>query len=268
MIDRIKKLRDIDDEIFEDFKAATLHLPYLLNKSKFPKTTEICFMYMNGTNFLKNSIFDCAETDDLYSVNVLFRSIIEHFLRFQYFWFNHIQVKDDSYALKFRTAIDFIERIEMSKASNAVMHLNGEAIKSSDEIWNEIVNSNPDFKKFSKKEIQEFSNNLSIKNIIRYIEKTMKNGGYESNTFMKNIIIQYSRMSSFVHGGLFAHKKMIGLGNDEERHAELVSMCGLALQSASFIKEFSYLMFYQFMPEFGQIYNQTHESIKKINNHS
>ena len=261
----LKELRDIDDKIFEDFKVATdKYLQKLLFKSEFPRTAEVCYMFMSGSNFLKNSIFDCAEKEDYYSTSVLFRSIIEHFLRFEYFWFNNAEYKDDSYALKFRTALDFKEKIEIEKSINAIKQLRKIEQKSSDEIWDELISQNNDFEKFSKAEISEFSNSLSIKNIIRFIQKTMKEGGFKSNDFLQKLIIEYTNLSSFVHGGLYAHKKMVTLENDSERQDAIIGICGIALQSATTIKSFSYLTFNQFMPEFGFHFNKTNELLKEI----
>ena len=264
-MERLEKLRDVDERIFEDFQVATdNYLRKLLLESEFPRTAEICYMYISGSNFLKNSIFDCTETEDYYSVSVLLRSIIEHYLRFKYFWFNNAKFKDDSYALKFITAIDFKEKIDMERSLNAVKQIRQINQKSSDEIWNDLISVNKDFARFTKREISEFSQSLSIKNIIKYIEKTMGEGGFETDTFLQKLIIQYSNMSSFVHGGLFAHKKMVSLENEKERQDALIGICGIALQSATAIKSFSYLTFYQFMPEFGLHYNNVMELIKNM----
>ena len=264
-MEKLEKLRNIDERIFEDFQVATdNYFRKLLFESEFPRTAEICYMYISGSNFLKNSIFDCAETEDYYSVSVLFRSIIEHYLRFKYFWFNNAKIKDDSYALKFRTAIDFKEKIEVERSFNAVKQIRKIDQKTSDEIWNDLIAENKDFAKFTKGEITEFSHSLSIKNIIRYIEKTMGDGGFETNTFLQKLIVQYSTLSSFVHGGLYAHKKMVSLENEKERQESLIGICGIALQSATAIKSFSYLTFYQFMPEFGVHYNNANELIKEM----
>lgn len=264
-MEKLEHLRNIDDEIFEDFQDATSkYFRKLLFESDFPRTAEISFMYMSSSNFLKNSIFDCAENEDYYSMSVLFRSLIEHYLRYKFFWFNNSKHKDDNYALKFRTALDFKEKIEMEKSINVVKQIRKMEQKSSDEIWKDLISENKDFAKFNKKEITEFSQSLSIKNIIRYIEKAMINGGFGTNEFLHKLIIQYSNMSSFVHGGLFAHKKMVSLENEKERHESMIGTCGIALQSATAIKSFSYLTFYQFMPEFGVHYNNATELIKKM----
>ena len=264
MIDKIEHLRDIDDDIFEEFKNATNHLPFLLGKSNYRHTSEICFMFMSSSNFLKNSIFDCAENDDLYSLKVLHRSLIEHYLRFKYFWFNHSAYEDDSYAFLFRTSLDFSEKMTMKNAINSANQIKKLKTKTSDEIWEELVIENKDFGKFTSGEINEFSKNLSIKNIIRYIEKKMTNAGFETDTFLQKQIIIYTELSSYVHGGLHAHKDLVYFEMDAKRDEIYLNICTTSLQLASTIKMFSYLTFYQFMPEFGEIYNNTNELIKKI----
>lgn len=264
MIKTIEDLRDLDDEIFEEFKKAASHLQFLLQKSDFKNTAEICFMFMSSSNFLKNSIFDCAENDDFYSANVLYRSINEHFLRFKYFWFNNISYKDDSYAFLFRTSLDFSERMAIENAINSAKHIKNEEIKTSKEIWDKLITSNRDFEKFTKGEVIEFSKNLSIKNIIRYIEKKMNNGGFETDTFLQERIVEYTILSSFVHGGLHAHKATVKFGVAQNRDDGYLNICGPTLQIATSIKIFSYLAIYQFMPEFGEIYNNTQALMKRI----
>ena len=259
MIKTIAELRDLDDEIFEEYKKAIAHLQFLLLKSDFKKTVDICFSMMTGSNFLKNSIFDCAENDNYYSVNVLYRSLIEHFLRFKFFWFNNSEQKDDNYAFVFRTSLEFNERLTIANAVNNAKKIKHEKIKTSEEIWDELFKSNKDFGNLNKKEISEFSKNLSIKNIIEYLERRMKNEKRETNSFLQKMIIEYSILSSFVHGGPRAHFETVQFGITGDREIGYLNICGPALQMATSIKIFSYLTFYQFMPEFGVLYNNTQE---------
>lgn len=59
MIGKLEKLRSIDNDIFEEFQKAHKRLGHL-KESSIPKTVELFFVYMRSTNFIKNSIFDCA----------------------------------------------------------------------------------------------------------------------------------------------------------------------------------------------------------------
>lgn len=262
----LEDLKNIDDRIFKEFQRATdLYLKKLL-KSEFRSTTELCYLYISSANSIKNSIFDCIETDDYYSVSILFRSIIEHYLRFKYFWFKSSGFNSDSYSTKFLMAIDFKEKIEIERSLNVIKNLNKMNTKTEIDIWNDLVAENPNFTKFSKQEISEFSASLSIKNIIRFIEGKMKDDKNESNIFLQKLIFSYSNLSSFVHGGIFANRQMNSLQNDNERHRSLIGISGIALQSATFIKLFSFLTFYQFMPEFGEHYNNISQLSKEIIN--
>ena len=88
MLKSINDLKKVDEEISAEFSEAHKYLHYLLMESKQKRTAELCFAFMTGTNYLKSSLFDCAENEDYYSMSVLLRSLTEHYLRFNYFWFN------------------------------------------------------------------------------------------------------------------------------------------------------------------------------------
>jgi len=260
MIKTINDLKTLDGHIFAEFeKAIAQHLRFLLFDSEFKNTADICFMFMYSTDRLKSSIFDCAEKDDFYSLNVLYRSINEHYLRFEYFWFNNALHKHDRYALLFRASLDFSEKLAIENAINSAKKIKNQETKTSEEIWSELVNSNKEFKKFTKGEIIEFSKNLSIKNIIRYLEKTFNSNGNETVPFLQNTIIEYTILSSFVHGGIEASKQTVNFGVLKDKEKRYLNICKRTLQIATSIKTSSYLAFSQFMPEFKEFHDITQE---------
>ncbi|MDP1747765.1 MAG: DUF5677 domain-containing protein [Bacteroidota bacterium] len=264
MIEELEELRSIDNDIFEEFQKANQYLPWLLRESPIPKTVELFYIYLGSTNFIKNSIFDCAENEDIYSVNILFRSIVEHFLRFQYIWFNYCQGGKEEFSIRYYTALNLSEQLSYLKAANAVNALNKGKVKTTNEIWADLQQHNPKALQSSINEIENFSKSISIKNIIKFIEQNIESGKLQNNGFLKDLILRYSTLSSFVHGGISAHHNIVNYEKSNKRNHDLVIMCGLALQTASFVKLFSFLIFYQVKPEFGDIYNKTHEFIKEI----
>ena len=265
MIKTIDDLKALDADISSEFeKAIAEHLRFLLFESEFKNTAEICFMFMFSSDRLKNSIFDCAEKDDFYSMNVLYRSINEHYLRYEYFWFNNSLHKNDSYALLFRTSLDFNEKLAIENAINSAKKIKNQETKTSEEIWLKLVNSNKEFKKFTKGEIIEFSKKLSIKNIIHYLEKTFNNNGNEKVPFLQNSIIEYTILSSFVHGGFEANRQTVNFGVLEHKEKLYLNICKRTLEIATSIKTSSYLALFQFMPEFGELYNKTQELKRQI----
>ncbi|HJR99812.1 MAG TPA: DUF5677 domain-containing protein [Flavobacterium sp.] len=264
MIQSIDDLKKLDEEISAEFAEAHKFLHYLLMESEQKRTAEICFAFMTGTNYLKSSLFDCAENEDYYSMSVLLRSLTEHYLRFNYFWLNYSKTKSENYAMKFVVSLEFYERLTIENAINAAKQIKHEEIKTSDQIWEEIKKSNREFEVYSKQEIDEFSKNLSIKNIIRYIERNMKESGFDTNDFLQRRIVEYAQLSSFVHGGIYAFKRTVDLGVSKDRERIVIGICGTALQMASSIKIWSYLVFSTSIPEFKDFYDKTLESLKKL----
>ncbi|MES2727395.1 MAG: hypothetical protein V4643_09865 [Bacteroidota bacterium] len=261
MIKTIEDLRVLDDEIFKDFNKLVNHLPFLL-KSDFKNTVEICSMFMYSSDCLKRGIFDCVKSNDTYSINVLYRSINEHFFRFKYFYFNNSSFKDDSYAFLFKTSLDFSEKMAIEKAINSAKQMKNEGIKTPKEIWDSLVSSNKDFGKFTKEDTSEFSKSLSIKNIIRYLEK--KVSASETDTFLQDRIIEYSLLSSYVHGGIYAHIDSVAFGVAKDKAEQYLNIYGSTLQITTSIKIFSYLTISQFMPEFEEMYNNSLLLMRKI----
>jgi hypothetical protein len=76
----IEQIRDLDDEIFQEFK---LYFNKVLSSrfcTSFPCTVQLSNSFTISSNFIKNPVFDCSETDDFFGVKILFRSLIEHYL--------------------------------------------------------------------------------------------------------------------------------------------------------------------------------------------
>ena len=194
-----------------------------------------------STNFVKNSIFDCAENDDFFGIKILFRSLIEHYLRFNFVWLNWIKSKSDNEANRYldftnaREALDSIKsEIEAHKLSNPDFKFDN---------WNELLNQIPSCKGLSKKEIEEETQCYTYKSIIKLL-KQIDNKANETTLF-NSLIKEYSRLSSFVHGGSGSHSELIRFNEGVERQKEYIRICGLSFQMATTVKLFSLIMFLQ-----------------------
>lgn len=263
MIKTIDGLKNIDSDIYQGYLQAITHLHYFLNKSNFKSTAEICFLFMENTESLKSSIFSCADNDDYYTTSVLLRSLNEHFLRFNYFWFNNSPHKDDAYAFKFRTCLDFSERMTVANAVNSAIQIKNGKTKDYDEIFNQVKESSRHFSEFSKGDINEFSKDISVKNIVRHLEKISKKDGFEGN-FLPERIIEYAQLSSFVHGGLAAHKEMVDFKVSDNPEKVYLERCSTALLIATSIKVFSYMTLSHCVPEFNKLCYDTTLLMEKI----
>lgn len=264
MTDRLDTLRDIDDEIFETLKFATPFIDWFFRESPIPKTSELCWMFITSTNFIKNSIFDCAETEDVYSVKVLMRSLLEHFLRFNYINMKFIKNGNDSESQKYFSVMEVSENIRLLRSIKNGFTIIGDDSLEMDKIWDEFCEKFPKYKVFDKKEIENLAKELTIKNILDYTQKEIGKTTYEFSGNQMSILIEYSNLSSFVHGGVYAYKNTTNLTNREERFTEILRICGLALLLSATIKYLSYLIFSKYKSEFADICIRTDKLIKKI----
>ncbi len=260
---KLEKLRDLDDLIHAEFEK---YFPKAMTSNfskKFPKTFLISNLFTNSTNFIKNSIFDCSETDDLFGVKILFRSLIEHFLRFQYVNFNWIKCQTDEVSkryLEFTEAREKLDQIKVAIAQHKLSNPEFE-IKS----WNKIFEDIPSLKKYSKKEIEEETLKYTYQNII----KTLKEIGEKSKTetsIFSSLIREYSELSSFVHGGAGAHNQIIFFNEQDKREIEYLRIGELAYQMAGTVKLLTLLMIVQTDKEsFEGHYLVLYELIKRVN---
>ena len=262
----IDELKNIDHQILKEFEDSLNLFPTLI-ESEFKYTAEICFMYMNNSDFIKDSILDLVERENYYSINILHRSLIEHFLRFNYFFFNFaINGKSDKYANKFRTSLLFTDKLSIRKSHNSgkrIKNLQSDTLKN---IQDEIYTSSADFQQFDLDELLKFSNELSIKNIINFIENHIGKQHYVPNDFLIDTLVRYSKQSSYVHGGIFSNQELrnFAIKNEENKIKNLTVIYGLSLQTATFIKIYSYIILTEINPEFFKYYSKITSEIIKM----
>ena len=261
-MNKISIYRDLDDEIFEEQKE---YFPKTVNsnfRKEYPKTYILMSMFDTSATFIKNSIFDSCETDDYYGVKVLFRSLIEHFIRFKYLFINWGKTKSDIFANKYLDYGNAREVLDLIKAKVSEQQLFDPNFKIED--WDSFLKEHPNFKSKSRKEVDVETLKYTFKNIVKFLNEESKKGNYEISSFLGHLIIEYSSLSSFVHGGMKSYQEMIEV-NSEKRMKEYNRLSGLAFQMSSSIKLFSLLMYVQTDREsFSKHYLKLDEILKKM----
>ena len=112
----IEKIRDLDDEVFEEFK---LYLPKITTSSfvkEYPTTNILMNMFDTSGTFIKNSIYDSCETDNYFGTKILYRSLIEHHIRFKYLFVNWGLTKSDKFARDYLEYNDAREILDLIRA--------------------------------------------------------------------------------------------------------------------------------------------------------
>ena len=113
---RLNNIVEIDEEIFEVFQDFIEKFSDVSKSFVFPKTLSTFMNFISSTNFIKEGIIELARTDNAYSLNILFRSLIEQFLKFQYIWMKFLEKKDDTIGEEYMEFYSYSEDIDYAKA--------------------------------------------------------------------------------------------------------------------------------------------------------
>jgi hypothetical protein len=166
-------------------------------KSKFPVSAKALTTYSLKLQYLSNSINLCKETEDYYSLCVLFRSLLEHYFRHLYIYSRALKESSDEVGIEYYGKLKGHEDM-CSLISNLSLNkkLSGEK-----PAWS--LNSD------NNKNLDDVGKNFKINNIFSYLNEGIGEGK-EIQTISKEFFNKYSQhyatLSSFVHGGPFAEK--------------------------------------------------------------
>ncbi|MDE1205886.1 DUF5677 domain-containing protein [Tenacibaculum larymnensis] len=261
----IEEIRYLDNIIFEEFQTYFLKTTTSNFKEEFPNTNTLIHFIDISANFIKNSIYDNCETDDYYGMKILYRCLIEHYIRFKFIFTKWIAEKDDYFSKNYLEYNDAREVLDLIRAKISEQQLSDPNYKLKD--WDSFLKDHPNFKNKTRKEVEEETRKFSFKNIIRFLNNQLKNEELNNSDFFGKLIIEYSDLSSFVHGGMKSYKEMMRMNTEEKRLIEYKRVCGLAFQMSNSIKLFSLLMYVQTDKEdFSLHYLKVDETLKKINN--
>ncbi|WAG06092.1 hypothetical protein NRZ30_13355 [Aeromonas jandaei] len=218
------KLDDVlafDDSLHDIFEKSCTRFMPVLKKSNFLETMQSLFGLMASINSIKLGVYDLAETCDthLYVLKILYRSLLEQFLRFEFLFLRFIETGDEEIGSEYRKYSAISETIAYIEASQMAATMAG---KSTDDIiLKKLKKSHPDFD-ISKRSLKEITDKWKHRNIIRYLTSHFKKST-DAPEFLLKIIPDYANLSSFVHGGTSAEEYFHNIINDDLLKDEVVS---------------------------------------------
>lgn len=186
-------------------------LPFIiesLQKTEFQYTGKALTHFIPKSGSLINSILFSCKIGDPYSASILFRSLIEHSFRHLYIFVKALNDKDDTVgkayynSLKANEDLDSLEKI-----------INFKKIVYPEETqWNTKGDHN--------NTIREIAKIFRIEQIFHYL---INNNNNESRDIIKRYkkeyllerLIEYTNMSSSVHGGPFGELVLYELQKDK-----------------------------------------------------
>ena len=181
-----------------------------LQKTEFKYTGKALISFIPKSGYLINSLLFSCKSGDPYSASILFRSLIEHSFRHLYIFVKALNDKSDSAgeayykSLKANEDLESVEKIINYK----------KIVYPEDTQWNTKGDHN--------KAIREIAKSFRIEKIFHYL---ISNNNNESSEIIKRYkkeyllerLIEYTNMSSSVHGGPFGELALYELQKDKSK---------------------------------------------------
>ena len=181
-----------------------------LQKTEFKYTGKALISFIPKSGYLINSLLFSCKSGDPYSASVLFRSLIEHSFRHLYIFVKALNDKNDSVGNTYYNSLKANEDLEsVEKIINYK-----KIVYPEDTQWNTRGDHN--------NAIREIAKSFRIEKIFHYL---ISNNNNESSEIMKRYkkeyllerLIEYTNMSSSVHGGPFGELALYELQKDKSK---------------------------------------------------
>jgi len=216
---KIETIQDRDKRLFAITEGIHIKNPDALRGTKFEKTTAVMASLIDRMGFLKTGILDMAETDNLYSVNVLFRAFLEHILKVNALFLKAVNELSDTFAEKY-LQLQIVEAFKYLKAYKAAGLEIGEDPKTVLDQWFPMAKS------LSNTDVGKLEDPFRYRELIRTINGLINTHG---PNFLDKIIPNYSELSGFVHGGPTAEQVLAQFYETSTRQDELLRIADLTV---------------------------------------
>jgi len=209
----IEQIVEIDDVVFKILKKDAGKVFLLFKNNDLEKTGQALSLFHAKIGFLKNGIYDQIESNNLYSAKILYRTLIEHYLKAQFLLYESLKSGNDNIGKDYYEFADASEKLQLGSAYKYV----GEILfpeNSFNDVFDVVKEIFPALEKYSKKDIRNKAAKFNYRQIIEYlydlfyVQQNIQSNG---NDFLLNLIPEYSDLSSYVHGGPAADKSLLSL---------------------------------------------------------
>ncbi len=212
------------EEIFQLNTELTTHLlanaeavSNSLSQTKFKKTSSAMLTYTTRVGYVNNAILDCYTNDNVYAVDILYRSMIEHSFRHLYLYTRALKDDSDEVGEEYYGKIKGSEDIEaLSKINNYTKIVYPDRT---------VLSLGGDHNAQIRKEGDKFK----IQNIFFYVIKNFHSNEKMIQNGMKDYLLKrvhhYTHLSSYVHGGPCAeinHEELLQNSEKMTQHMEFI----------------------------------------------
>jgi hypothetical protein len=262
----MEELFEIENMLEELAEEIEPHLPLMYEFLSNLKCTDKPLSIFSMTSFLPKvesircGIFEVAKIDEYYSLNILFRSLIEHFVKAQYIWMKTVGNKNDEIGIDYWLFGQDQEYIDYAKALQQSYSLVGiSPEKSPVETLKEMgVISNDK----SVNQIRRKSEQFKYKNMTLFIADQLKAKENGVAPILSSIFPHYSELSSCVHGG---PESVGAYGKGPEAVKEIIDMATFA---SLYTRWLAFTLLYQYEKSVEPLCQITQKYLHKFTGHN
>jgi hypothetical protein len=257
----LKNILLLETQLHEIIQNSFSNLIEDVKKSDFPQTGKALAMQVIKSNFLKEGIFEACISENIYVAKLLYRSLIEHFLRHQYIFIRWTKEQNDSAGADYYKYCDMGEDWEYIKAINKTNKIFSVEKMEKENKWDAYLKMKNNKENISQKELEIKTSLFTYTKIINYIWENINNN--ETMKALSSVILDYSELSSYVHGGPFAESQLISNADPNKMIKNKEELLEMTFYMSKNIKEFTYLFAYKIEKKYG-IYCQKIIDLGKI----
>jgi hypothetical protein len=259
----IFEIEDMLEELAEEIEP---HLPLIPEFLSNIKNTDKPLSIFSMTSFfpkvesIRAGIFEVAKIDEYYSLNILFRSLIEHFVKAQYIWMKTVENNDDEIGIDYwlfgrdQENIDYVKAL---KQSYSLVGINPEI--SPVETLKEMGVISKDK---SASQIRKKSEQFKYKKMTHYIANKLKSKENGAAPILSSIFPRYSELSSCVHGGPDS------VGTYEKGPEGVKEIVEMATFVSLYTRWSAFILFYQYEKSVEPLCKITQKYLHKFTGHN
>lgn len=207
---RINEFREYQDEFWGIYNSVEKEL-LDFSKEYIPLSGFLLVTMLRRLSGIQSAIFDLCESKNYYSLNILYRAFIEHYLKFLYSFFRLAEEKKDDVGKDYYADGMMYESQLISRSEANAKKLSGED-------------------KLKQKCTKNLQDKFKLKEIIKYIN--IKVPAKNHNSLPLSLIPIYSQLSSFVHCGVIADIDDLHSNGSNVKFKEISEVSFLMLISA------------------------------------
>jgi hypothetical protein len=264
----IDQIAVIDDEVFKILEKDGGKIFLLFKNNDLEKTGRALSLFHAKIGFIKNGIYDQLEPNNLYACKILYRTLIEHYLKAKYILFESVRNGNDTIGCEYYEFADACEKLQLGSAYKRA----GEILfpqKSFNDVFEVLKEMFPKLKKYSKKDIKDKASKFNYRRIIEYLYDlfyVQRNEHGNENNFIVNLIPEYSDLSSYIHGGPAADYTLMNLGEKDQSAIteELIEIFYETIMLSTHFSSLLYMIAIKFDDNYKEVFVNIHSELQKL----